>query len=169
MRLNASDPRHHKGLCVVAIFEALKGSLVLIVGFALLSFIHQDLERVAEKIVKHLHLNPASRIPRIFEALAERTTDTQLILLAFGALLYSTMRFIEAYGLWRNRIWAEWFALITSGMFLPVEIFEMLRKATPVKFLILAGNTAVVLYLIYALRSSSRPPVATQLTAPSKS
>jgi uncharacterized membrane protein (DUF2068 family) len=169
MRLNASDPSHHRGLCIVAIFEALKGSLVLIVGFALLSFIHQDLEHVAEKIVKHLHLNPASRVPRIFAALAERTTDSQLVWIAAGALLYSAMRFIEAYGLWHNRIWAEWFALVTSGMFLPVELFELIRKPTWVKFLILAGNAAVVLYLSYALRTSARPPAEAQVSAPSKS
>jgi len=156
-------------LCIVAIFEACKGFLVLIVGFALLSFIHQDLEHVAEKIVKHLHLNPASRIPRIFAALADRTTDTQLVLIALGALLYSTMRFIEAYGLWHNRVWAEWFALITSGMFVPVEIFELVTKPTWIKFCILAGNTAVVLYLIYALRSSARAELVTHLSAESKS
>jgi len=156
MRLNASDPGHHRGLCVIALFEACKGILVLVVGFAVLTFIHQDLEHVAEKIVKHLHLNPASRIPRIFEAAAQRTTDTQLRLLALGAVLYSTMRFIEAYGLWRNRIWAEWFALVTSGMFLPVEIYELLRKPTWVKLLILACNAFIVLYLSFALKSNAR-------------
>lgn len=156
MRLNASDPGHHRGLCVIALWEALKGILVLVVGFAMLTFIHQDLEQVAEKLVKHLHLNPASRIPRIFEAAAQRTTDTQLRFLALGAMLYSAMRFIEAYGLWRNRVWAEWFALITSGMFLPVEIFELARKPSWIKLLILLSNAAVVIYLSVALKGNAR-------------
>jgi uncharacterized membrane protein (DUF2068 family) len=156
MRLNASDPGHHRGLCVIAVFEALKGMLVLVVGFAVLTFIHQDLEQIAEKVVKHLHLNPASRIPRIFEAVAERTTDAQLRLLALGAMLYSVMRFIEAYGLWHNRVWAEWFALLTSGMFLPIEIFELVKRPSWMKLLILVSNVAIVLYLSVALRSNAR-------------
>jgi uncharacterized membrane protein (DUF2068 family) len=127
--------------------------LVLLVGFALLTFVHKDLERVAEKAVKHLHLNPASRIPRIFEAAAQRTTDHQIRLLALGAALYSLMRFVEAYGLWHNKVWAEWFALITSGMFIPVEIFEMLRKPGWMRLGIFLANAAVVLYLCYALKA----------------
>ena len=67
---------------------------------------------------------------------------------------YSIMRFIEAYGLWRNRRWAEWFALISSGFFLPVEIYEMFRKFTTVKSSLFLINVGIVLYLIYALKTS---------------
>lgn len=154
MRLNETDPSHHRGLLVVAVFEAFKGGVVLIAGFALLAAIHVDLQHVAEQIVKHLHLNPASRFPRIFQQVMEGATDSQLWFLALGAMCYSTMRFVEAYGLWKNRRWAEWFALISSGLFVPVEIYEVIRHLTWVKVALLLINLGIVFYLAYALRSS---------------
>ena len=156
MRLTETDPAHHRGLTVVALFEAFKGLIVLVAGCALLSFIHQDLQQAAERIVRHLHLNPASRIPRIFEKAAERANDSQILLLALGAAFYSTMRFVEAYGLWKNRRWAEWFALISSGIFLPVEVVEMIRRLNMVRFGLFAINVGIVLYLAHALYSSGR-------------
>ena len=166
MRLNETDPSHHRGLSIVAAFEAFKGAVVLIAGFALLAAIHADLQHVAEQIVKHLHLNPASHFPRVFQELMERTTDSQLWFMALGAMCYSTMRFVEAYGLWKNRRWAEWFALISSGLFIPVEIYEYFRHATLVKFGLFAANVCIVVYLAYAIRSSAKEQVAAAHVTP---
>ena len=90
---------HSKGgLRVVALFEATKGLLVVFVGFGLLAFIHKDLHSVAEQLVRHFHLNPARHHPMIFIDAAQRLTDRYLWAMAFSALLYSTVRFVEAYG-----------------------------------------------------------------------
>jgi uncharacterized membrane protein (DUF2068 family) len=70
-------------------------------------------------------------------------------LLALAALLYSSMRFIEAYGLWRIRAWAEWFAIVSGGVYLPVELYELIQRATAVKAVVLIVNIAIVGYLIY--------------------
>ncbi|MCZ7627424.1 MAG: DUF2127 domain-containing protein [Candidatus Methylomirabilis sp.] len=53
-------------LRTVALLEAAKGLLVLVAGIGVLSFVHHDAQWVAERLVGHLHLNPASRYPRIF-------------------------------------------------------------------------------------------------------
>jgi uncharacterized membrane protein (DUF2068 family) len=164
MDFQKTDPSHHRGLTIVAVFEAFKGVVVLVAGFALLTFIHKDLQHVAEQIVKHLHLNPASRAPRVFAEVLERASDAQLWWLAFGAMCYSTLRFIEAYGLWKNRRWAEWFALISSGFFLPAEIYEMFRKFNSIKFGLFVINVGIVLYMIYALKSSRAGNAAAAMT-----
>ena len=57
---------HNAGLRIVALFEGAKGVLVLAAGFGLLSLIHHDVQGMAEEVVRHFHLNPASRYPRIF-------------------------------------------------------------------------------------------------------
>jgi uncharacterized membrane protein (DUF2068 family) len=80
--------------------------------------------------------------------------DHTLRLLALAALLYSAMRFAEAYGLWRKRNWAEWFAILSGGVYLPVEIWELARHPSIVKAGLLATNAVVVGYLL-RLRSSS--------------
>ena len=54
------------GVRGIAIVEATKGLLVLLVGFGLLSLAHRDVEQFAAEPVRHAHLNPASHYPHIF-------------------------------------------------------------------------------------------------------
>lgn len=146
---------HSKGgLRVVAIFEATKGALVLTVGFGLLAFIHQDLHLAGEQLVRHIHLNPARHYPQIFIDAANHLTDSRLLAMAVAAFLYSGVRFVEAFGLWRQRQWAEWFALLTGGLYIPIEFYENLRGVTWAKATILTVNAAIVMYLAYVLYRS---------------
>jgi uncharacterized membrane protein (DUF2068 family) len=143
---------HSRGaLRVVALFEAIKGLLVVFVGFGVLAFIHQDLHSAAEQLVRHFHLNPARHHPMIFIDAAQHLTDRYLWAMAFSALLYSTVRFVEAYGLWHQRQWAKWFGLLSGAMYVPVELIAIMRCATWPKVTVLVINASIVGYLAYAL------------------
>ena len=147
-----------RGLRVVAVFEGAKGGLVLITGFGFLAFLHRDLHSAAEEIVRHLHLNPARHYPRIFLDAASRVTDTQLWLLAFSAFLYAVIRLIEAFGLWRRKLWAAWFGVLSGGVYLPVELYEVVHRLSWARLAVLSVNLAIVAYLGYALTIAGRPP-----------
>jgi uncharacterized membrane protein (DUF2068 family) len=152
---NIKTRTHSKGgLRIVAIFEATKGILVLVVGFELLRFIHQDLHLAAEQLVRHMHINPARHYPRIFIDAANHLNDTQLLVMAFSALLYTVVRFVEAFGLWKQLQWAQWFALLTGGMYIPVEVFEIMSGMTWPKATVLIVNAAIVIYMAYVLYRS---------------
>jgi uncharacterized membrane protein (DUF2068 family) len=144
------------GLRVVSLFEAAKGLLVLLAGFGLLAYIHKDLHLAVEQLVRHFHLNPANRYPQIFLDLADRVTDTQLWVLALSALCYAVVRFVEAYGLWLQRRWAEWFGLAAGGIYVPIEIFEVVRKVTWPRVSLLIVNTAIVVYLSFIVYQSRK-------------
>jgi uncharacterized membrane protein (DUF2068 family) len=137
------------GVRAIAFFEALKGGLVLVAGFGLLALVHRDLEDLAERLVTHSHLNPASHYPRVFIEAAAHTSDARLRTLAALAFVYSTVRFVEAYGLWKMRAWAEWFAIISGCVYLPVEAYELIEKPTLIRAGILILNALVVAYLLY--------------------
>jgi len=70
------------GLRTVAIFEGAKGALVLSTGFGLLALIHKDVHLAAERLVRHISLNPASHYPKIFLDATAHVTDMQLWFLA---------------------------------------------------------------------------------------
>lgn len=142
---------HSRGLHVVALFEGAKGLLVLVVGFELLSFIHKDIHEAAMRLVEHFHLNPASHYPRIFLDLTERINDTKLWSMAIAAAMYFVVRMVEAVGLWLRKSWAEWFAVLTGGMYIPIEIFEVTRSVTWPRVTVLVINVAVVSYLLFVL------------------
>jgi uncharacterized membrane protein (DUF2068 family) len=138
-------------LRLVALLEGAKGLLVLLAGFGLLSFIHKDIHEAAMRLVEHFHLNPANHYPQIFLDLTERITDTRLWAMACAALIYAIIRMAEAAGLWLGRKWAEWFGVLTGGMYIPVEMYEVTRSVTWPKVTVLAINCGVVTYLIIVL------------------
>lgn len=148
-RTKGKDTRrgHTKGLRTVALFEAAKGVVVIMAGFGLLMMIHHDAQSVAEDVVRHLHLNPAHHFPRIFIAAVERTNDTRLWVLATGAAAYTVIRFVEAYGLWHRRVWAEWFGILSGSLYLPMELYALVVRLTPVKAAVLLVNLVVVGWL----------------------
>ena len=145
------------GLRIVATMEAMKGLLVLLAGCGLLSVVHKDLHLAAVHLVQVLHFNPAKHYPSIFIDAADRVTDLQLWMLAFSALLYSLIRFVEAYGLWQQMQWAEWFGLLSGAMYIPLEIFETSREFTWPRITVLLVNLGVVGYLGDALLKSRKP------------
>jgi uncharacterized membrane protein (DUF2068 family) len=148
---HSTSNSHVRGLHVVALFEAVKGLLVLVAGFGLLSFIHKDIHEAAVQLVEHFHLNPASHYPLIFLDLTEHINDTRLWGMAMAAAMYFVVRMVEAAGLWLRKTWAEWFAVLTGGMYIPVEIFEVARRVTWPRVTVLVVNLGVVSYLLFIL------------------
>jgi len=148
------------GLRTVATFEAAKGVLVMVVGLGLLSLVHHDVQSVAESVVRHLHLNPARRYPRVFLEASARVTDARLWLLATGAFAYAAIRGIEAYGLWHALHWAEWFAILSGAIYLPVEIYELAHRPTAPKAAVLLVNLGIVAYVSWVRYRDEAPPKA---------
>jgi uncharacterized membrane protein (DUF2068 family) len=151
IRKHTSSKKHVRGLHVVALFEGLKGLLVLMAGFGLLSFLHKDINESAMHLVEYFHFNPTSHYPRIFLDLAEHITDAKLWHMAIAAAIYSIVRMIEAIGLWLGKTWAEWFAVLTGSLYIPVEIFEVTRQVTWPRVTVLIINVVVVFYLLIVL------------------
>ncbi len=152
----ALNPKMTRVLKAVAIFEASKGLLVLLAGLAVFSLIHQNIHSVAEQLVGHLHLNPAKHIPRIIIEAAGSLTDGRIRLLTILALLYSFMRFVEAYGLWHARQWAEWFALVSGSVYLPIELYELSRGVTWLKVILVVINLLIVFYMAIMLKRNGK-------------
>jgi len=136
----------------IALFEALKGALVFLAGFGALSLLHKDIGEIAAELLTHFHLNPAKHYPSIFLDAAGKLTDARLWTLAALAAAYGTVRFIEAYGLWRERRWAEWLAAGSGGLYIPFEIYEMTRGFGWLSVAALVINVAIVRVMVDALR-----------------
>src|SRR3974377_799401 len=119
---------HHRGLRTVAIIEATKGVLVLLAAFGFFEIIHHniDLDAVAGNLLYFFHVNPNLRISQVVMRLAGRMMDTDVLTVLTIATVYSSLRFIEAYGLWRQRVWAEWLAIVLGPVYLPVELYKAL-------------------------------------------
>lgn len=152
-RANSNLQRRHdrqlKALRAVASVELTKGVIVLLAGFGVLSLRHHDVWGVADSLLYLLHINPERRMARLFLDWADTVTDARLLTLAILAMCYSGLRFVEAYGLWRERAWAEWLALVSGALYIPFELWDLLNKPTWIRAGILLVNVLVVWYMGY--------------------
>jgi uncharacterized membrane protein (DUF2068 family) len=140
----------------VALFEAAKGALVLVVGFGLLAFTSGHVQHFAVRLVHHLHLNPSAHEPLIFTQLSEALTNGRVALLAAGAAAYASLRFVEAYGLWHGRSWAEWLAAVSGAIYIPFEVLNLYHHHGWVSATALVANTLVVALMLAAVSQRRR-------------
>jgi len=143
-------------LRAVAAFELVKGIFVVLMGVCALVLVHKDVWLLAESLLALLHINTDSRWALWFLDFADSVTDARLWAAARIAFAYAVLRFTEAYGLWKGRTWAEWVALVSGSLLLPLEVRELLRGVTVLRAVLLAGNLAVVLYMLYVIQANRK-------------
>jgi uncharacterized membrane protein (DUF2068 family) len=80
------------------------------------------------------------------QVLSVSTTKMQLG--ALVALIYAAVNALEAVGLWNQKAWATILVVGIVGLTIPVEIYEIIEKASIVKFGVFAINIAMFVYLL---------------------
>jgi uncharacterized membrane protein (DUF2068 family) len=136
------------GLRAVATLEALKGILVLGLGIALL-FVHHHVEDYAEHLLFHLHINLDKNLGHAVLHAATQISDARLWTIALAITIYPIVRFVEAWGLWHRRVWAEWFALLSGAMYLPWELLKIAEKPNWTHGGLLLTNLLVIAYMLW--------------------
>ncbi len=143
-----------KGIRAVALIEASKGAVALLVGLDLHKLAGRNLQAVFETLATHLHLNPGSHLPGVISRELGSFSSSSLTLVAFGALAYAVVRFVEAYGLWRELVWTEWFAIVSGAIYMPFELYEVLFRTSVLSIAALVINAAVVWYVYSVVRGN---------------
>ena len=143
---------HRAGLRTVAFVEALKGLLALLGAYVLIGMIKRDVDfgDAAEHILFRIHINPTHHrwSQQVLNA-ADKISGTSIAMIVGLAAAYATLRFLEGYGLWRQRAWAEWLAIISGCIYLPFEIYKVIRHPNELHWIILGINILVVLYIAW--------------------
>jgi uncharacterized membrane protein (DUF2068 family) len=143
-------------LRAVASFEFIKGIFVLLIGLSALLLVHKDEWYVAESLLALFHISTDRHWAQVFLDFADNLTDAKLWAAAQLAFTYSALRFIEAYGLWKERTWAEWVAFGSGTLLLPLEVRELMRGITVVRSVMFVANLGIVFYMFYLLRAGQR-------------
>jgi uncharacterized membrane protein (DUF2068 family) len=66
--------------------------------------------------------------------------------------VYAAVELVEGVGLWLLHRWGEYFAFVATGIFLPLEVYELSHKVSPLKLVTFLLNLALVLYLVWTKR-----------------
>jgi uncharacterized membrane protein (DUF2068 family) len=143
-----------RALHTIAVFEGVKGLSAVIASLGLLGLAHHDLRQLAFALIGHFHLSPDARYPKLFLTYADLLANENLRSVVLFAWGYAAVRLAEAYGLWKDRAWAEWLAALSGAVYVPLEFDHLLKHTTPINAAVLIGNVAVVMYM--ALRLARR-------------
>ena len=76
----------------------------------------------------------------------------RLHLVGAVVIAYAVIEGLEAVGLWFAKRWAEYLTFIATTALLPLEVYEIVNRASALKVITLLINLAVVVYLIHAKR-----------------
>jgi uncharacterized membrane protein (DUF2068 family) len=75
-----------------------------------------------------------------------------LVLLTLALIAYALIEVLEAVGLWLLKRWGEYFAVIATSVFLPLEIHDLAKGITTTRLVTFAINVAAVIYLLISKR-----------------
>src|SRR4051812_18609348 len=75
-------------------------------------------------------------------------TPRKMTIVGIGAAAIGMVMFVEAWGLHRRRVWAEWLTVIVTSSLIPFEIYHLANHPSLGKVLTLVANVAIVIYLL---------------------
>ncbi len=142
-----TEPRPTLPLRTLAVLEAAKGALVFAAACGLLSLRHTDLHAATDAFLLHHGIDPERHYTRLLIESVARATNHHVGQIAGFGFAYAVVRFAEGYGLWQGKHWAEWFAVISAGLYLPFELSHFVHRPGPLTGVVILLNVALVLYV----------------------
>jgi uncharacterized membrane protein (DUF2068 family) len=139
-------------LQIIAVFKLMKGLALIAVGIGALHLLHKDVAAIVEHWVNMFRVDPHNHFIDLLLTKLSILDDRRLKELSIGTFIYAGIFLIEGVGLALKKRWAEYFTIITTSSLLPIEIYELARRASIGKTFALLINLAVVVYLIVELR-----------------
>lgn len=142
-------------LALIAAFKFVKSISLVVLAIALL---HLRRPETVAHFREWLGTFPLATghelVDRAIRALLGMSTHTMGLVAAI-ALGYAVLYAVEGFGLWINARWAEYLTVISTSLFIPIELWQIAAHFTPMKLLALMINIAIVGYLVWLLRSES--------------
>jgi uncharacterized membrane protein (DUF2068 family) len=147
------DPHRHPGLHVIALLEASKAMLALLPASGLEILGPQPLRDGVNALIRRFSLDPDhGTLPSLLNAISPDAVH-----LAAAAMIgYGLLHLVEAWGLWKAKAWASWLGCLTASIYLPFDIYAIVRHPGWASWTVLAINLIVVYVLARDLRKRRR-------------
>ena len=141
-------------LVLIGVLKLLKALLLIAVGIGALRFLHKDVAGAVMHWTQVLRVDPENRFVHALLVKAFRVTPRQLKELSVGTFFYAGLFTAEGVGLLLRKRWAEYFTIITTSLFLPLEVYELARHFTIGKLVVTLVNVLIVWYLVARVRAN---------------
>jgi len=115
---------------IVAI-KLIKGALLLLVALGIFALAGKDLQDLFERFVRGLGFDPENRFFGNIGDWLDTVTPANMRVAASGTFLCGLFLIVLGSGLAFRARWAIWLAIGESAFFIPIEIFELIRRRLP--------------------------------------
>ncbi|MGA2168836.1 MAG: DUF2127 domain-containing protein [Terracidiphilus sp.] len=139
---------HNRWLVLIALFKLAQALLFIAIGVGALRLVHKDIGDMLARLAHHLRFSPESRFVDFVLDRASIVNDRLLRRISAAVFSYAALGMVEGIGLYLEKAWAEYLTLGITASFLPWEIFEVIRRHTPIRAGLLVVNALVFLYLL---------------------
>jgi uncharacterized membrane protein (DUF2068 family) len=142
-------------LYFIIAFKLGKGLLLLLLAIGVYKLHDNNLPAEFNKGLEYLHLDPEKQFFTAVARQLAQITPANMVVLARGTGLYSLFSLVEGTGLLFRVSWAGWLAIGESVFFIPIEIYELVKKfpfnhhmkPTVSLLIVLSLNVLIVWYL----------------------
>ena len=143
------------GLRAIIAIKAFYGILFLVVGLGVFALINKDVSDLAEQAADSLGVDPENHYLLMVLEWLTGVSPKQIATVGVGTILYSSLLLTMAWGLYLRQAWAEWLTIVATGLFIPIEVYEVVRSLRLTTFLVLVINASIVWYLLRRRTRSS--------------
>ena len=141
-----------RGLLLIAAFKLLKGLALLALGIGALRLLHKDVAAEIAQWIDVLRVDPHNHYIQMLLDKLGMVDDRKLKALSIGTFFYSALFLTEGIGLALRKRWAEYLTIISTASLLPLEVYEIVKRASAPKIVVLIANIAIVVYLVIEVR-----------------
>jgi uncharacterized membrane protein (DUF2068 family) len=135
------DPHAHPGLHVIALIEAIKGVLAVLAASGLAFLGPAPLQRWVHILINRFELDPEHGALALF---AQKISQGAVHWAAAIVMAYGVLHILEAWGLWRAKVWASWLGCLAATLYLPLDLYALGKHPGVATFAVLAINLIVV-------------------------
>ena len=143
-----AQPSKDRLLKLIVIFKFFKGAMLIALALGARHLMNHDIGEFAEHLVDSFRVDPDNRYIHALLEKIQVLDAKQLKALSIGSFFYAAIVLTEGTGLALRKQWAEYFTIIVTASFLPLEVYELVHRVTPIKIAVMAINLAIVGYLI---------------------
>jgi uncharacterized membrane protein (DUF2068 family) len=141
-----------RGLLLIAAFKLIKGLALLALGIGALKMLHKDVAAEIAQWIDVMRVYPHNHYIQMLLDKLGMVDDRKLKALSIGTFFYSALFLTEGLGLALRKRWAEYLTIISTASLLPLEVYEIVKRASAPKIVVLIANIAIVVYLVLEVR-----------------
>lgn len=149
-------------LRLIGATKLLKAALFLLLGLALVG-VFGDATR-GHRLLDWVEQLRPGKLTHLVDLLLRKGLALPVgerFVLEGGAFAYAAIFGVEGVGLLLGKRWAEWLTVLSTGLLIPFEVYEIAHRLDAVRIAAFVVNLAILVYLIVRIRRDRASQIGT--------